>query len=88
MSTAYALSALSVLRGRHPVPRSHVDRAAAYLLTQQEPATGQFVSITDMAGPRPIPYDVPLMSTAWSVLALSLALEGPAWNNEGGRRDV
>jgi hypothetical protein len=41
-----------------------------------------------MVGPRPIPYDVPLMSTAWSVLALSLALEGPVWNTEGGRRDV
>ncbi|XYI03566.1 prenyltransferase/squalene oxidase repeat-containing protein [Sorangium sp. So ce1128] len=76
VSTAYALSALSVLREHHPVPPSRVDRAVVYLLTQQEPATGEIVSISDMVGPRPIPYDVPLMSTAWSVLALSLALEG------------
>jgi squalene-hopene/tetraprenyl-beta-curcumene cyclase len=88
LSTAYALSALSVLRRRHPIPRSPVDQAVAYLLTQQEPAAGQFLSITDMAGPRPIPYDVPLISTAWSVLALSLALDGPIWNSKGGRRNV
>lgn len=87
-STAYALSALSVLRGRHPIPPSRVGRAIAYLLTQQEPATGELASITDMVGPRPIPYDVPLMSTAWSVLALSLALERPVWNSKGGQHDV
>jgi squalene-hopene/tetraprenyl-beta-curcumene cyclase len=87
-STAYALSALCVLRERRPVPASRVSRAVAYLLAQQDPGTGELASIPDMVGPRPITYDVPLMSTAWSVLALSLALEGPVFSSKGGLHDA
>ena len=84
LSTAYALSALSLPRSATQVPATCTQRAAAFLLRQQDPETGSFVSIPDQMGPRPIPYDVPLLSTLMSVMALSLALQrsDQQWSEE------
>jgi squalene-hopene/tetraprenyl-beta-curcumene cyclase len=73
LSTAYALASLSLLPGRHPVEPARITRAVRYLISQQDPETGEFTSIPDVAGPRPIPFDLPLLSTVFSVLALSFA---------------
>jgi squalene-hopene/tetraprenyl-beta-curcumene cyclase len=73
LSTAYALASLSLLRRRYPVESARITRAVHYLLSQQDPKTGGFVSIPDVAGPRPIPFDLPLLSTVFSLLALSFA---------------
>ncbi|MCP3060109.1 hypothetical protein LXT21_15100 [Myxococcus sp. K38C18041901] len=77
LSTAYALAALCLPRCADRIPPSCLRRASAYLLRQQDAGTGEFVSIPDQMGPRPISFDVPLLSTAMAVLALSLALRLP-----------
>ncbi len=84
LSTAYALAALSLPRCTSLVPTPCLRRAAGYLLGQQNPQTGEFVSIPDQMGPRPIPYDVPLLSTLMSVMALSFALQQSAqgWSGD------
>jgi squalene-hopene/tetraprenyl-beta-curcumene cyclase len=71
LSTAYAVSALCLLCKRHFVEPHRIHRAIDYLLSQQDQQTGAFHSIPDVAGPRPIPFDTPLLSTIWCLLALS-----------------
>ncbi|WP_121714539.1 prenyltransferase/squalene oxidase repeat-containing protein [Streptomyces sp. E5N91] len=64
ISTAYALI---ILAGqRDPAPAAH---ATGYLLTQQRP-DGSVISIPDMLGPRPFPYHVPVLTDAFTLLAL------------------
>lgn len=77
LSTAYALAGLCLPRCADRIPPSCLRRATGYLLRQQDARTGEFVSIPDQLGPRPISFDVPLLSTSMAVLALSLALRLP-----------
>lgn len=64
ISTAYALI---ILAGqRDPAPAAH---ATGYLLTQQRP-DGSIISVPDMLGPRPFPYHVPVLTDAFTLLAL------------------
>ncbi|OEJ21869.1 hypothetical protein AR457_39960 [Streptomyces agglomeratus] len=64
ISTAYALI---ILAGQlDPVPAA---RATGYLLTQQR-ADGSIISVPDMLGPRPFPYHVPVLTDAFTLLAL------------------
>ncbi|WP_395575804.1 prenyltransferase/squalene oxidase repeat-containing protein [Streptomyces sp. BK79] len=64
ISTAYALIVLS---GQpDPVPAA---RATGYLLAQQR-ADGSIISVPDMLGPRPFPYHVPVLTDAFTLLAL------------------
>ncbi len=64
ISTAYALI---ILAGqRDPAPAA---RATGYLLTQQRP-DGSINSVPDMLGPRPFPYHVPVLTDAFTLLAL------------------
>ncbi|MFI9586342.1 prenyltransferase/squalene oxidase repeat-containing protein [Streptomyces sp. NPDC052236] len=64
ISTGYALI---VLAGQFdPAPAV---RATAYLLAQQRP-DGSITSVPDMLGPRPFPYHVPLLTDAFTLIAL------------------
>ncbi|WSQ06721.1 terpene cyclase/mutase family protein [Streptomyces sp. NBC_01231] len=64
ISTAYALI---ILAGQpDPAPAA---RATGYLLAQQRP-DGSIMSVPDMLGPRPFPYHVPLLTDAFTLLAL------------------
>ncbi|MGW0312596.1 prenyltransferase/squalene oxidase repeat-containing protein [Streptomyces flavidovirens] len=64
ISTAYALI---ILAGQSdPAPAV---RAIGYLLAQQRP-DGSIISVPDMLGPRPFPYHVPLLTDAFTLLAL------------------
>jgi prenyltransferase beta subunit len=76
LSTAYALAALGLLRDRLPADPVRISHAVHYLLSQQDPVTGGFISIPDVAGPRPIPFDLPLLNTVFSLMALSLVEHG------------
>ena len=67
LSTAYAVSALSMLGHRERLPR-----ALSYLLSQQS-AEGAIVSRPDQSGPRPFVYDEPLLGSIFSVIALARA---------------
>ncbi|HET9285247.1 MAG TPA: prenyltransferase/squalene oxidase repeat-containing protein [Candidatus Angelobacter sp.] len=71
LSTAYGISALCLISNQHQVETKKVSTAVAYLLSQQNQSTGAFHSIPDVAGPRPIPFDTPLLRTVWPVLALN-----------------
>ncbi len=73
LSTAYALASLGLLWGHLPIEPMRIDRAVHYLLTQQDPETGGFVSKPDVAGPRPIPFDLPLLNTVFCLMGLSFA---------------
>jgi prenyltransferase beta subunit len=73
LSTAYALASLGLLWGHLPIEPSRIDRAVHYLLSQQDPETGGFVSTPDVAGPRPIPFDLPLLNTVFCLMGLSFA---------------
>lgn len=64
ISTAYALIILAGL----PDPAPAV-RATGYLLARQR-ADGSIVSVPDMLGPRPFPYHVPVLTDAFTLLAL------------------
>ncbi len=68
LSTAYALLCPSLLR--HRGAHGCVAAGLEYLLSQQDPETGEVVSIPDVAGPRPIVFNIPLLSTVFSVMAL------------------
>ncbi len=64
ISTAYALI---ILAGQpDPAPAA---RATRYLLAQQR-SDGCIVSVPDMLGPRPFTYHVPLLTDAFTLLAL------------------
>ncbi|MGW0547842.1 prenyltransferase/squalene oxidase repeat-containing protein [Streptomyces altiplanensis] len=65
ISTAYALIILAGQPDAAPAAR-----ATGYLLTQQRPC-GSIISVPDMLGPRPFPYHVPLLTDAFTLLALS-----------------
>ncbi|TXS42024.1 hypothetical protein EAO72_15390 [Streptomyces sp. or43] len=64
ISTAYALI---ILAGQSdPAPAV---RATRCLLARQRP-DGSIISVPDMLGPRPFPYHVPLLTDAFTLLAL------------------
>jgi prenyltransferase beta subunit len=73
LSTAYSLSALCIARRYLPIEAARIDRAVSHLVSQQDPESGEFFSVPDLVGPRPIPFDVTLLSTVFSALALSFA---------------
>ncbi|MHC5822243.1 MAG: prenyltransferase/squalene oxidase repeat-containing protein [Nostoc sp.] len=64
ISTSYTLIALSSLGDAETLRRS-----THYLMLQQD-EEGKFVSIPDQAAPRPIPYDVPILTSIFALLAL------------------
>lgn len=64
ISTSYTLIALSSLGDTETLRRG-----ADYLIVQQD-EDGKFVSIPDQAAPRPIPYDVPILTSIFALLAL------------------
>ncbi|XYH99861.1 prenyltransferase/squalene oxidase repeat-containing protein [Sorangium sp. So ce1128] len=68
ISTSYALSALS-----HIGDNATLERGLSYLLSRQQ-AHGGFVSVPDQAGPRPIPYDIPILADIFALLAMNHAL--------------
>jgi prenyltransferase beta subunit len=71
LSTAYGLLSLAILRRQ--VQRENIELAEKYLISQQDPATGEFTSVPDVVGPRPMVFNIPLLSTIFSVWALSVA---------------
>ncbi len=73
LSTAYALATLGLLWGHLPIEPGRIDRAVHYLLSQQDPETGGFISTPDVAGPRPIPFELPLLNTVFCLMGLSFA---------------
>lgn len=84
LSTAFGLSALCLL-GRHlPIETAPIERATSYLLSQQDPESGEFFSLPDVVGPRPIPFNVPLFSTVFSSIALTFAAEKLSHRDKGG----
>jgi squalene-hopene/tetraprenyl-beta-curcumene cyclase len=64
ISTSYTLIALSILGDIETLVRG-----ADYLISQQD-EEGKFFSIPDQAAPRPIPYDVPVLTNIFALLAL------------------
>ena len=79
ISTSYALIALS-----HFDEPATIERGVRYLVRQQQ-ADGRFLSIPDQAGPRPIAWNVPILSDIFALLALDHVLAArpvvamPAW---------
>ncbi|MEU9116244.1 prenyltransferase/squalene oxidase repeat-containing protein [Streptomyces sp. NPDC048483] len=85
LSTAQAVPVV-VRHGPQPV----ADRAARWLLGQQHDHSG-FTSIPDQAGPRPLPYDFPVLADVHALLALNAAdarhaagTSGPSGDHAGG----
>jgi hypothetical protein len=76
LSTAYALASLGLLRNWFPVEQVRTHRGVSFLLSQQDQVTGSFISVPDLVGPRPILFDLPLLSTVFSLLALSFVWPG------------
>lgn len=68
ISTSYSLIALSLFGDTEALRRG-----ASYLILQQD-EEGKFVSIPDQAAPRPIPYDVPVLTNIFALLALKYIL--------------
>lgn len=68
LSTSYALIALA-----HIGDRAALQRGLRYLVACQQPHGG-FVSIPDQAGPRPIPFDVPILADVFALVAFDQAL--------------
>ncbi len=79
ISTSYALIALS-----HFDEPATLERGVRYIVRQQQ-ADGRFLSIPDQAGPRPIAWNVPILSDIFALLALDHVLDArpavamPAW---------
>jgi squalene-hopene/tetraprenyl-beta-curcumene cyclase len=71
LSTSYAVGALCLLSQQRLMEPHRISRAVAFLLSRQDLETGAFYSVPDVAGPRPIPFNTPLLSTIWCLLALS-----------------
>lgn len=72
ISTSYALIALA-----HIGDRAILQSGLRHLVACQQ-RHGGFVSIPDQAGPRPIPYDVPILADAFALIALNQALAAHA----------
>ncbi|MEU6718399.1 prenyltransferase/squalene oxidase repeat-containing protein [Nonomuraea sp. NPDC046802] len=68
LSTAQAVPVLA----RHGDPLS-VHRAVTYLLDQQDP-DGGFTSVPDQVGPRPLPFDYPVLTDIHTLSALRRAV--------------
>lgn len=68
LSTSYALLTLALLRRQ--VPPEHFARGLKFLVTQQNPVTGEVESIPDVVGPRPIVFNIPLLSTVFAAMAM------------------
>lgn len=68
LSTSYALLSATLLRPL--IPPSCTAAGLQYLLSQQDPSTGEVVSIPDVVGPRPIVFNIPLLSTIFAIMAL------------------
>lgn len=66
MSTAYTLTALAPTHHDHPTARAGL----RYLLHQQN-HDGGYTSRTDQAGPRPLPYIVPVLTDTFVLIALT-----------------
>jgi len=71
LSTAYGISALCLTSRENRVEMERMNHAVTYLLSQQDQSTGAFHSIPDLVGPRPIPFETPLLATIWPLLALN-----------------
>ena len=69
LSTSYALIALA-----HIGDGATLHNGVRYLVACQQP-DGGFVSIPDQAGPRPIPFDGPILADLFALLALDLQNE-------------
>jgi squalene-hopene/tetraprenyl-beta-curcumene cyclase len=67
LSTSYAILTAACWGRRIPQRRG-----LAYLLAAQEP-DGGFSSIPDQSGPRPLPYDVPVLADIFALTALTTA---------------
>lgn len=65
LSTAQAVQALA---GRAP---GRVVPDALNYLTERQHGDGSFTSVPDQVGPRPIPYDFPILATVHSLFALT-----------------
>jgi squalene-hopene/tetraprenyl-beta-curcumene cyclase len=70
LSTSYALLSLALLRRQ--VPADRIALAQKYLLSQQDATTGGFISVPDVVGPRPIVFNIPMLSTIFPVMALRI----------------
>ncbi|MGW1373150.1 terpene synthase family protein [Streptomyces sp. NPDC002446] len=70
LSTAQAIAAVA----RHG-PRPVADRAARWLLSRQHDHGG-FTSIPDQVGPRPLPYDFPVLADVHALHALNTVSAG------------
>lgn len=68
LSTAYALLTLALLRRQ--VPPQHFALGLEFLVSQQNQVTGEVESIPDVVGPRPIVFNIPLLSTVFAAMAL------------------
>jgi squalene-hopene/tetraprenyl-beta-curcumene cyclase len=77
LSTAQALAAII---GRAPGPLT--DRAVRWLLDQQHD-DGGFTSIPDQVGPRPLPYDFPVLASIHALNALNAARENAPAQRSG-----
>jgi prenyltransferase beta subunit len=70
LSTSYALLSLALLRRQ--VSPERIGMALRFLLSRQDEDTGEFISIPDVVGPRPIVFNIPLLSTIFPVMALRI----------------
>lgn len=68
ISTSYNLIALSIVGDTETL-----EQGAHYLVMQQD-EEGKFLSIPDQAAPRPIPYDVPILTSIFALIALSYTI--------------
>lgn len=67
LSTSYALLSSALLGPL--VPRSASLAGLDHLLSQQDSSTGEVRSIPDVVGPRPIVFNIPLLSTIFASMA-------------------
>jgi len=80
ISTAYALLALA-----HTHAKSAQALAAVEYLLAEQRADGGYASPPDQSGPRPLPYDVPMLANNFVLMALTAiadALRGEAQHSE------
>jgi squalene-hopene/tetraprenyl-beta-curcumene cyclase len=80
ISTSYALIALS-----HFHEPALLERGVKYLVRQQR-GDGRFPSIPDQAGPRPIAWNVPVLSDIFALLALDHVMATIPVENLSARR--